>query len=183
MNEATLWIDSDVARSVPKIRRLAELAQTKGVKVVVHAQVHLEQCRQVREHAARTGRPFSPERIASFLDQLGVEVASATLDRATAEAWAELLHVRFPTEAAWKQAKLGAVHARLPEEAVTADRVPFTTDWLVALEVERRGEIIAVEDRGEEWRALREATPKRALAYDEAIAWLTAQGDVGPRPV
>jgi hypothetical protein len=71
-----------------------------------------------------------------------------------------------------------SVRARLPDEAsVTADRVPFTTDWLVALEVERRGAFITVEDKGEEWRALREASPKRALTYAEALAWLTSQDD------
>ena len=55
--------------------------------------------------------------------------------------------------------------------------MPFTTDWLVALEVERREVFIAVEDKGEEWRALREASPKRALFYEEAVAWLASQND------
>ncbi len=183
MSEATLWIDSDVARSAKRVRQLAELAQVKGVKVVVHAQVHLEQCRQTRELAAKAGKPFAPERMQSFLDQLGVEIAEAKLDRATAEAWAELLHNRFPTDEAWKQAKLGAVRARLPDEAsITADRVPFTTDWLVALEVERSGGLIAVEDKGEEWRRLRELDPKRALSYEEAITWLGSHGDMGLPP-
>jgi hypothetical protein len=178
MSDATLWIDSDVARSVLKVRQLAELAQAKGVKVLVHAHVHLEQCRQVREQAARDGRVFSPERNQSFLDQLGIDIAEARIDRATAEAWAELLHRRFPDSAAWKSAKLSTVRARLPEQAsITADRVPFTTDWLVALEVERREDFIAVEDQGEEWRALREGSPKRALSYEEALAWLRAKGN------
>jgi predicted kinase len=113
-NRPTLWIDSDVARSVPKVRQLAELALAKGVKVVIHAQVHLEQCRQVRAEAARKGRPFSQERIQAFLDQLTIEVAEAMIDRATAEAWAELIHQRFPADDAWKRAKLDAVRARLP---------------------------------------------------------------------
>jgi hypothetical protein len=60
--------------------------------------------------------------------------------------------------------------------------VPFTTDWLVALEVERRGMFIAVEDKGEEWRKLRDLDPKRALSYEEAILWLTSQDDVGAPP-
>jgi hypothetical protein len=174
-----LWLDSDVARSTDKVRTLARLARRKGITVLVHAHVHMEQCRQVREHAARTGRPFDPGRMQSFLDQLDVQVAEAQLDRATAEAWAELLHDRFPTDADWKRAKLSTVRGRLPDDAVTADRVPFTTDWLVALEVERRGVFIAVEDRGEEWRRLRELDPKRALSYEEAIAWLTSQDDAG----
>ena len=181
MSDTELWIDSDVARSAAKVRRLGELAHQKGVKVVVHAQVHLEQCRQVREHAARAGKAFSPRMMESFLDQLGIEIADATTDRATAEAWAELLHLRYPTSGAWKDAKLRAVRARLPDEAtVPADRVPFTTDWLVALEVERRGAFIAVEDKGEEWHALRTASPKRALTYDEAIAWLVSVENAAP---
>lgn len=183
MAEATLWIDSDIARSSKKVRQLAELAQSKGVKVEVHAQVHLEQCRQVREHAAKNGKPFAPELIQTFLQQVGVEVAEARLDRGTAEAWAELLHQRFPTDEAWKRAKLDTVLARLPKEAqITGDRVPFTTDWLVALEAERRGVFIAVEDKGEEWRRLRELDPKRAFSFDEAMAWLGAREDVGASP-
>jgi hypothetical protein len=178
MVEATLWIDSDVARSVPKVRQLAELAQAKGVKVVVHAHVHLEQCRQVREEAARVGKTFSPERMHTFLNQLGVEIAEAKIDRASAEAWAELLHERFPTSDAWKRAKLDAVRGRLPvDAALKADEVPFTTDWLVALEVERRGEVIAVEDQGPEWRRLRELSPKQALTFEEAMDWLRSRED------
>ena len=41
---------------------------------------------------------------------------------------------------------------------------------------------IAVEDKGEEWRALREGSPKRALSYDEAITWLALQEDAGKLP-
>jgi len=149
MTVATLWIDSDIARQTRKVAELAELAQVKGVRVVVHAHVHMEQCRQVREEAAKNGKVFAQERITSFLDQLNVEVEPATIDRTTAEAWAELLHQRFPRGEDWKRAKLSTVKARLPDDAkIRANDVPFTTDWLVALEVERRGVLIAVEDKG-----------------------------------
>ena len=146
--------------------------------MLAHAQVHLELCRQARE---RAGDAFDPQLIDSFLDGLGIAIAEAKLDRTTAEGWAEMIHRRYPTDAAWKAAKLSVVRARLPDDAsVSADRVPFTTDWLVALEVERREVFIAVEDKGEEWRALREGSPKRALSYEEAVAWLTAHDDTGP---
>jgi hypothetical protein len=176
-----LWLDSDVAWSITKVTKLATLAKRKGITVFVHAHVHLEQCRQIRERAT-AAKPYAPERINSFLDQLDIKIAEAKIDRATAEAWAELLYNRHPKEVDWKRAKLSSVRARLPDEAsVTAAKVPFTTDWLVALEVERRGAFIAVEDKGEEWLALRESSPKRALFYNEAIAWLEAQDDAAPR--
>lgn len=175
---AELWLDSNVARSVPKVRQLAELAKRKGVQVLVHAQVHLEICRQQRE---RLGAAFSQERVTTFLDQLGIEVAAAQLDRAAAERWAEILDRRYPSSDAWKKAKLSAVKAKLPDDAVLpAHRVPMTTDWLIALEVQHRGAIIAVQDQGEEWGALRAAMPKRALSYDEALRWLDEQEDAPP---
>jgi len=172
-----LWLDANVARSPQKVRRLANLARTKGIAVLAHAQVHLELCRQARQ---RAGSAFDPQIIDSLLLGLGITIAEAKLDRPTAETWAAMIHHRYPTDDAWKAAKLSVVRARLPEDAsVSADRVPFTTDWLVALEVERREVFIAVEDKGEEWRALREGSPKRAFSYEEAVAWLTAHDDVG----
>jgi hypothetical protein len=176
MDKPLLWLDSNVARSPGKVRELSKLAQQKGISVVVHAQVHLEICRQVR---VREGAEFSQELIDSFLETHRVPVIGAQLDRSAAESWAELLQKRFPTSEAWKKAKLSAVKARLPSEAeVNAHRVPMTTDWLIALEVERRGSYIAVEDKGEEWKALREMTPKRALSYEEALRWLSEQRDM-----
>ena len=174
MSRPVLWLDSDVARSVRQTRQLAELARTKEIRVVVAAQVHLEQCRQVRENAARRGVPFVPQKIDELLRQTGIDVEPTTFDRITAEAWAELLHARYPGEAAWRQAKLDAVKARLPE-ATTPDRVPMATDWLVALEVERSGGFIAVNDQGPEWRHLRAHDPPRAMRFEEALAWLKAQ--------
>ena len=172
---AELWLDSNVAFDVPKVRQLAELAKQKGVRVMVHAQVHLEICRQQRE---RQGARFSPQLITTFLEQLGIEVASAQLDRAAAERWAELLNRRYPSKEAWKKAKLQAVKGRLPEGAtLPAHRVPMTTDWLIALEVEHRGARVAVEDQGEEWGALRAATPRCALSFEDALRWLHEQDD------
>src|SRR5690349_11909682 len=135
MAEVILWLDTNVAWSARKVREIAELAQAKGIKVVVHAQVHLESCRQTRELAAKGGKKFSGERIRTFLEQLDVEVVKASFDQATAEAWAELLHQRYPTEKDWQQAKLRTVKASLPPEAqVPSAEVPMTTDWLIALE-------------------------------------------------
>lgn len=173
MAEATLWLDSNVAFSVRKVARLAELAQKKGVRVVVHAQVHLETCRRQRVHLGET---FSQTIISSFLEQLGIEVVEARLDRAAAERWAAQLHQRYPTKEDWKQAKLRAVKARLPDGAsLPAQRVPMTTDWLIALEAEAHGAVVVVEDKGEEWGALKAMTPPSALSYEEALCWLEAR--------
>jgi hypothetical protein len=175
MTEVTLWLDTSIAWSAAKVREIAELASARGIKVVVHAQVHLETCRQTREAAVKAGRSFSPERVRSFLQQLEIQVAETIFDQPKAEQWAELLHRRYPTDKAWQGAKLSTVRASLPPEAqVPVEGVPMTTDWWIALEVERCGAYVAVGDKGAEWEALRAMEPKRALSYEETIAWLRA---------
>jgi hypothetical protein len=50
----------------------------------------------------------------------------------------------------------------------------MTTDWWIALAVERDVDAyVAVDDRGEEWRALRSLG--RAFSYLDALRWLDAQ--------
>jgi hypothetical protein len=172
MSSPTLWLDSNVARSVKDVRELTKRAGPKGIRVVVPAQVHLEICRQVRE---REGMLFSQSLIDTFLAQVGIEVIDTRLDRSTAEAWAEMLNQRFSTSEAWKAAKLTSVKAKLPEETtLPASKVPMTTDWWIALAVERDTDaFIAVEDKGEEWKALRALG--RAFSYADALLWLDAQ--------
>lgn len=175
-----LWLDTSVLRQLnrSKLRELAKLAEDKGVRLVVHAHIHLEYCRYLRGTMRSRGLAFEPSWVRTSLDQLKIDVADARLDRRTAEAWASLLDERYPDDDAWQAAKLDAVRARLPEGArFKADRVPMTTDWLVALEVERTGAWMAVRDDGPEWSALRDATPPRALSYEEAIAWLTSRAE------
>lgn len=175
MSSPTLWLDSNVARSPQSVRELSSRASPKGIRVVVPAQVHLEICRHRRE---RDGEQFSPHLIDSFLGQLGIEVVEARLDRSTAELWAEMLHQRFPTSESWKAAKLTSVKAKLPEGAtLPASKVPMTTDWWIALAVERDSNaFIAVEDKGEEWRNLRALG--RAFSYQDALRWLDGQPSV-----
>jgi hypothetical protein len=175
MSSLTLWLDSNVARSPKDVRELTRRASPKGIRVVVPAQVHLEICRQVRE---REGMQFSQQLIDSFLGQAGIEVVEARLDRATAEMWAEMLHQRFPTSENWKAAKLTSVKAKLPEgTTLPASKVPMTTDWWIALAVERDSNaFIAVEDKGEEWRSLRALG--RAFSYEDALRWLDDQPSV-----
>jgi hypothetical protein len=182
MSEA-LWLDSSVVLGLKKsqLRELTDLAREKGIRVVVHAHIHLEMCRNLREKMRIRDMEFSPSYIQSHLDQLRIEVAEAALDRAAAEGWALLLDQRYSTEGAWLKAKLDAVRARLPEGThLRADRMPMTTDWLVALEIERQGAYVAVCDEGIEWKALREMNPCRALSYDEAMRWLQGRVDAGP---
>jgi hypothetical protein len=179
MAEITLWLDTSVAWSASRVRVIANLAQAKGIKVVVHAQAHLETCRQTREAAARDGKDFSADRIRSFLEQLEIEVADGSFDQATVEAWAELLHLRYPTSKDWRRAKFLTVKASLPPEAhISVESVPMTTDWLMALEAERQGAYVSVGDKGEEWEALRAMNPKHALSYEETLAWLKEHADV-----
>ncbi|HLL06975.1 MAG TPA: hypothetical protein VK539_40745 [Myxococcaceae bacterium] len=175
MNSPTLWLDSNVARSVRSIRELSRRASSKGIRVVVPAQVHLEICRQVRE---REGTRFSQQLIDTFLEQIGIEVVEARLDRSTAETWAEMLHQQFPTSEDWKAAKLTSVKAKLPEGTVLpASKVPMTTDWWIALAVERDSNaFIAVDDKGEEWRKLRALG--KAFSYEDALRWLDSQPSV-----
>jgi predicted nucleic acid-binding protein len=176
MGRPTLWLDSNVARSPKGVRELVTKARPKGIRVVVPAQVHLEICRQVRE---RTGSAFSPRLVDSFLEQQGIEVIGAQLDRTTAETWAELLNRRYTTSDDWKAAKLASVKAKLPDEALLpASRVPMTTDWWIALAVEHDADaFIAVDDKGEEWRSLREKG--RARSFNDTLRWLENQPDVG----
>ncbi len=171
-----LWLDSNVARSPNKIRELFEKASPKGIRIVVPAQVYLEICRQVRE---REGTKFSQELFDSFLEQKGIKVIGAQLDRATAATWAELLNRRYATSDEWKTAKLKSVKAKLPDDAVIpAERVPMTTDWWIALAVEHDADaFIAVEDKGEEWRFLRQKG--QAGSFEDTLKWLETQPDAG----
>lgn len=169
MTNDSLWLDSSIIRmGIPKLRTLAMLAKEKGVRVFVHAHIHLEMCRYLRENPVR---PFVQSHIDESLDRLGISIADFNLTKEKAESFATMLHDQYPTSDAWKNAKLGSVRARLPANTnVKADTVPMTTDWWVALEVEKRNAYIAVQDKGEEWSALRKM--KRAMAYDRCIEWL-----------
>jgi len=170
---ATLWVDTSVVwgPTATKLRTIAELARESDVKVVVPAQVHMETYRQER---TRHGEAFSIHVFRGIFQQLRVELAEMKLDMSGAEAWGELLCRRYRSEEAWQAAKLKCIKARLPADATfQAKRVPMTTDWLMALEIERRGFYVAVEDADEEWQALREL--KRAFTYEETLAWLRAR--------
>jgi hypothetical protein len=161
----------------------------------VHAQVHLEIWRQ---RQIKDGEDFGADMIWSFLQPLDIKVFDVVLDQATAERWGERLARRYPDEdwqkirtsagktkqpkdMSWKTAKLSSVRARLPEEAsVSVHDVPMTTDWLVALAVEDHGGYVAVEDKGAEWDALRNAG--RALTFKESLAWLQDLPDAPAAP-
>jgi hypothetical protein len=170
--ERVLWLDSNIVRNATWVREIVELAGPAGVRVVVHAQVHLELCRQLRE---KFGAGFDPASVAGYVEAAGFVVEDGSYSREDAEAWAAQIHQRYPTAAAWKAAKLSAVRGQLPAGAALPARgVPMTTDWLIALTVERRGGFVAVDDKGEEWAALRALNPPRAMTRDETMAWLRA---------
>lgn len=153
-----------------KLRELAQLAQRKQVRVVVHPHIHLEMCRYLRENPRR---PFSQHFINQSLELLGITIEDFNLTKELAEQFATMLHHRYPTDDKWKNAKLSAVRARLPSDAnAKADDIPMTTDWWVALEVENRNGYIAVEDKGAEWIAMREMKPQRAMNYEGCMRWL-----------
>ncbi len=184
-----LWIDSNVLRRARSdLERLAELAAQKGVRLVVHPENHLEVCRHLLWSMRKRGMPFSRSYIDASLRQLGIEVVEVTLDQAKVEGWAELLDRRYPERDDFAAAKLEAVRSRLPDGYEVSSKgiskgVPMTTDWLIALEVEARGDTIAVEDKGPEWASLRREDPPRALSYEDVLRWLSAMEDKSPAKV
>jgi hypothetical protein len=167
-----LWIDTNAARKTRPIRDLYRLARSRGIEVVVHAQVYLEMRRQMRVLA---GDGFSATRFDDFLRTVGIRVIAIHLDHPTSAQWADALSLRYPSDAAWERAKqqtLGGILRASFE--VEPGQMPMTTDWLIALAVEGdAGSRVITHDDGEEWRLLREAEPKRVLSWEEAVAWLS----------
>ncbi len=167
----TLLVDTNATRSVVEFRQLTRLAQSKGLRVVVSAQTHLEDGRQTR--VAR-GAAFDAAKHESFLEQHQVEVQPIAFDAQVAVRWAGRLAKRYPGRHGWEEAKRKTLHGR-PRDGfeVLPGEMPMTTDWLIALAAEDDADTMVVtDDGGAEWIALRQAG--RAKNRDEAIAWLTA---------
>jgi hypothetical protein len=169
-----LWVDTNYARSVGDLRDLARLAKAKGVQIVIHPQVYLERRRQRRAECRKEGTVFSTEAFDGFLRQVKFVVPDFVFDQKTAAAWADELDGRYPTSEAWESAKKSTIGGQLRAGfEVQPGDMPMTTDWLIALVVERDPAArIVTRDEGEEWRALREMEPPRALSWDEAMSWL-----------
>jgi hypothetical protein len=169
-----LWVDTNAARSVQDLRALSLLAREKSVEVAIHPQVYLERRRQMQAECTRKARPFRPGIFDGFLDREQIKVRDFVLDRKTAAVWADELDRRYPTDEAWERAKKATIGGQLRAgfEVLPGD-MPMTTDWLIALVVENDpGARVITNDEGEEWSALRQATPARALTWDAAIRWL-----------
>lgn len=166
-----LWVDTNRARSAIKLRELGLLAQRKQVEIVVHAQVYLETRRQQR---VRLGAGFNEQMFDDFLTTAKIVVHEVVFDKPTATSFADALHRRYPTHKDWELAKQKTLGGELRADfKVEPGKMPMTTDWLIALAVELDPESrILTEDGKEEWRHLREAEPKRAFRWDEAVAWL-----------
>ncbi|WP_437734783.1 hypothetical protein [Sorangium sp. So ce1335] len=176
-----LWIDTNAARNPRAIRDLCRLARSRGVEVVVHAQVYLERRRQQRAHL---GDRFLETAFDDFLTQHRIRVVDIHLDQATAARWADDLCERYPTDAAWELAKHRTLGGELSADfKIVPGKMPMTTDWLIALAVEDdAASRIITQDEGEEWRWLREAEPRRALSCDEAVTWLQSLPAAEPSP-
>ncbi len=180
---AVLWIDSDVATNKENLQKLSELSRKKNVELVVSAQVHLEQCRQVRQWCRQTKKRYAASLMNSFLDRLQIKKHEVKFGFEEAERWGEILDTYFPGPDDWREAKLQCVKARLPEGAeLPTDRVPMTTDWLTALMVSEREHFVVVEDKGPQWKWLRTATPRRAMSFREVVAWLEGFPEPPPEP-
>jgi len=166
-----LWIDTNRTQSAKDLRDLCRRARSKQVEVVVHAQVYLETRRQRR---VQLGAAFDERAFDSFLLREKIAVFEHMLDQRTAAAFADALHLRYSTNEAWELAKKRTIGGVLRADfAVEPGKMPMTTDWLIALAVEADpASRIITHDDGEEWRHLREAEPRRALRWDEAVAWL-----------
>ena len=166
-----LWVDTNKTRSAIKLAELTRLARRKKVDIVVHAQVYLETRRQQR---VKLGAKFDEQTFDSFLLTQKIVVHEVVLDQTTAATFADALHRRYPTNERWEFAKKQTLGGELRADfKVEPGKMPMTTDWLIALAVELDPESrIITEDGKEEWRYLRETEPKRALGWDEAVAWL-----------
>ncbi|WP_437531388.1 hypothetical protein WME79_02410 [Sorangium sp. So ce726] len=90
-----LWLDTNAARSVPNLRRLCGLARSRGVDVVVHAQVYLEMRRQKR---VLYGEGFKEMLFDDLLQRLPIRVVDIHFDQPTAARWADGLWQRYPTD-------------------------------------------------------------------------------------
>jgi hypothetical protein len=169
-----LWIDTNVARSADDLSDLSELAQSKGVTVVVHPQVYLERRRQMQVDCARRKKHFSPEVFDSFLEEAGIQLFEMHLVRSSVAQWADILFSRYPTHESWEAAKKATLGGDLLKGfVVPPGQMPMTTDWLVALQVESDpSSFVITQDQGEEWRALRGAQPQRVFSWEEAVKWL-----------
>jgi hypothetical protein len=177
-----LWVDTNSARGVRELSALASLARTKGVEVTIHPQVYLERRRQMRGECTRDGRPFAEGIFDGFLRREKIVVADFVFDKKTAAVWADELDRRYPTDDAWEGAKKATIGGQLRADfQAVPGKMPMTTDWLIALVVEGDpSSHIITRDTGEEWRALREMQPPRALSWDEAISWLQRLPDAQP---
>lgn len=146
------------------------MAKERGVRVAVHAHVHLELCRHLRTKLRAT---YSPSVIRTYLEQQAVDIEAMTLDLVTAERWAERLAERYETLDSWENAKLSTLGGALRRDFVNEPgRMPMTTDWWVALMVEDNPEDrVAVDDQGGEWQTLRASG--RALTADQTKEWLS----------
>lgn len=122
----------------------------------------------------RGGGRFSETAFDRFLEQHRIRVVDIHLDQPTAARWADELYQRYSTDAAWELAKQRSLGGELRADfKVLPGKMPMTTDWLIALAVEDEvSSRVITEDDGEEWRRLRDAEPRRALRWDEAVAWL-----------
>jgi hypothetical protein len=175
-----LWVDTNSARSVTDLSALARLARTKGVQIAIHPQVYLERRRQMRAECTTKGVLFSAAIFDGFLGREKIVVLDFVFGQKTAAAWADELNQRYPTDEAWERAKKATIGGQLRADfQVLPGKMPMTADWLIALVVEGDpGSRIITGDTREEWRALREMLPPRALSWDQAMTWLQALPDV-----
>jgi len=169
-----LWIDTNAAQSVADLKALSEEARGRQVMLVIHAQVYLERRRQMQVHCKSQGTSFQSGLFDNFLDRLGYEVLEMRVTRETASTWADLLFLRYPDHAAWEAAKKATLGGELRKGfQVAPGRMPMTTDWLMALEIEHdQKSYVITKDSKEEWQALRNARPSRVFTWKEAIDWL-----------
>lgn len=177
MTVRRLWLDTNVTRSVDDLKELSKLAQVKQVKVIIHAQVYLERRRQKQVELKKA---FKPKLFDKLLTQLRYEVPEMRVTRATAATWADTLYERYPDHVTWEFAKKATLGGELRKDfQVEPGRMPMTTDWLIALEIEHdRDSYVITEDGGEEWQVLR--SERRVFGWSEAIEWLRSLPDPEP---
>jgi len=135
---------------VPNVptKRLFALAKAavdrgKALRLLVPVTAHTEKI----THLRRTpGRPYDATVVQKALEDAGIEILP--LDAEIANAVAEHICARFPTDEAWQDAKWRRLHGDAPRGV--GNKPPATIDWYTAA-LCPPGAIVVTDDTGVEY--------------------------------
>ena len=157
-----------------RLRQLVLAMQKRGGKLYVPALVHAERLFQLRR---QHGAAFNPAEVEVFFDTYREVLEVQPMDRALAEALANTLCLRHPTQDAWlavkRQSYLRAIGREVSQaEALALGNRPCGAPLDLYLAALASPECpIITEDAGHEWTT---APPGSVLKLKEALARLEA---------